>query len=151
MINKYKLFFIPVVKYASFSHQGRTFITNLLRFNIRFRSGIKKYETGITSVLFLSPHVFTTLEFDTNHFDILFFKKTIKPKCSKSINQSDIIFSCPKIFVVLICDNCNCTSEILKHAVTWKLLFRRKSTFLSKFALSEAINWQLLKFLYLRL
>ena len=35
------------------------------------------------------------------------------------------------------------TSKGIKNAITWKLLFRRKLTFLSKLDLSEAITFQI--------
>ena len=41
--------------------------------------------------------------------------------------------------------------SLVKNSTSRKLLIRRKWTLLSKLHLSEAISWQLFKFLYLRL
>ena len=71
-------------------------------------------------------------------------------KYSENINQFDIILWCLQ-------SNCCAhlqtkftttitrypTSKGIKNAITWKPLFTRKSTFLSKLDLSEAISWQL--------
>ena len=52
----------------------------------------------------------------------------------------------PKITFMLICkkvcNNCNKVSYLQKNknAITWKVLFRRKLTFLSKLDLLVAIN-----------
>ena len=79
-------------------------------------------------------------------------------KYSENINQSDSMLWCPK-------NNCRAhlstwltalitrypISKGLKDTITWKTLFRKKPTILSKLDLSEAIAWQLLKSLSLRL
>ena len=67
------MFSIPVASYASFSHQARTLKTNLLD----IISNFSKYyfKTGTICIIFLSSHVFTTLEFDSNHFE------SVYPKC----------------------------------------------------------------------
>ena len=69
LTNKCKLFSIPVAEYASFSHQARMLKTNLLG----LISNFSKYyfKTGTICLLFLLSHVFTALEFDSNHFGIL--------------------------------------------------------------------------------
>ena len=69
LTNRRKLFFIPVVEYASLSHQARMLKTNVLG----LISNRSKYyfKTGTICLLFLSSHVFATLEFDSNHFGIL--------------------------------------------------------------------------------
>ena len=72
LTNRRKLFSIPVPEYASFSHQARTLKTNLLGLISTF---CKYYlKTGTICFLFLSSHVFTALEFDSNHFSILLWK-----------------------------------------------------------------------------
>ena len=43
------------------------------------------------------------------------------------------------------------TYKIIKNTITWKPLFRRKETLLSKLDLSETMNRKLSKFLFLRL
>ena len=59
----------PGGEYTSFSYQSRTLKTNLLG----LISNFSKYyfKTGTICLLFLSSHVFTALEFDSNHFGIL--------------------------------------------------------------------------------
>ena len=63
-------------EYASFSHHARTLKTNLLG----LISNFSKYyfKTGTIYLLFLSWHVFTALEFNSNHFGIL-IRKIVKP------------------------------------------------------------------------
>ena len=51
------------------SHQTRTLKTNLLSLISNFSTHY--FETGTICLLFLSSHVFTALEFDSNHFGIL--------------------------------------------------------------------------------
>ena len=65
----FQLLKVPV---TSFSHQARTLKTNLLG----LISNFSKYyfKTGTICLLFLSSHVFTALEFDTNHFGILLWE-----------------------------------------------------------------------------
>ena len=79
-------------------------------------------------------------------------------KYYENINQSDIIFQCPE-------NNCRAhlwtkfttvigryptTSKRIKHIITWKTLYRRKWTFLSKLDLLEAIHWKQFKSLSLQ-
>ena len=72
LTNRRKLFSIPVAEYASFSHQAKTPKTNLLGLTSTF---CKYYfKTGTICLLFLSSHVFTTLEFDSNHFTALLWR-----------------------------------------------------------------------------
>ena len=64
------------------------------------------FKTGTICFFFLSSHVFTALEYDSNHFGILLCKivkprdhNEIKPlteKYAENINQSDIILWCPE-------------------------------------------------------
>ena len=150
------MFSIPVAEYASFSRQARTLKANLLG----PISSFSKYyfKTGTICFTFLSSHVFTPLEFDSNHFGILLWKivkpldhNKIKPQIGKicqNISKSDIILWSPE-------NNCCAhlqtkfttivtrypTSKGIKSAITWKPLFRRKSIFLSKLDFSEAITW----------
>ena len=79
-------------------------------------------------------------------------------KLSEYINESDIILWCPEInccahlwakFMAIITSYP--TLKWIKIAITWKTLFREKSTFLGKLDLSEFITWQLFKSLLLRL
>ena len=72
MTNRRKLFSIPVSEYASFSHQARTLKTNLLGLISIFSKYC--FKTDTICLLFLSSHVFTALEFNTNHFVILLWK-----------------------------------------------------------------------------
>ena len=67
---------IPVAGYASFS-KARTLKTNLLGLT----SNISKYyfKTGTICLLFLSSHVLTALEFDSNYFGVLLWK-IVKPR-----------------------------------------------------------------------
>ena len=69
LTNRRKFFSIPVAEHAPFSHQGRTLKANLLG----LISNISNYcfKTGTIFLLFLSSDVFTALEFDSNHFDVL--------------------------------------------------------------------------------
>ena len=75
-------------------------------------------------------------------------------KYSKNINQKDNIFwghenNCrahlQTKFATLIIRYP--TSKGIKNVISWKPFFRRNSTFLSKLDLSDAITWQLFKFL----
>ena len=142
---------------------------NMLPFHIRIRmlkinllgliSNFSKYffKTGTNGLLFLSSHVFNALEFDSNHFGILLWKivkprnhNEIKPPIGKifwkykpiryyfAMSQKKL--SCS--FLNKVYDNFtrSPTSEGIKSAITWKPLFRRKSTFLSKLDLSEALT-----------
>ena len=92
---------MPFTEYASFSHQTRTLKTNILWFHIKLF--YKYYFKTATICLFLSSHVFTASEFDSNYFGILLWK-IVKPrdhneitlyhqseKYSENKNQSDII------------------------------------------------------------
>ena len=59
-------------------------------------------------------------------------------------NQT-LLCNVPKIIVELICKFATIVinylaSKRMKNAITWKQIFRRKLTFLSKLDLSEAIN-----------
>ena len=59
-------------------------------------------------------------------------------------NQT-LLCNVPKIIVALICKFATIVinypaSKTMKNAITWKYIFRRKLTFLSKLDLSEAIN-----------
>ena len=95
-----KLFFIPLAEYNSFSHQARTLKTNLLG----LISNFSKYyiKTSTICLLFLSSHVFTNLELDSNHLNLIASHLTIMKlnhqlkKYSENINQSDIILWCPE-------------------------------------------------------
>ena len=68
---------MPVPEYAFFSHQARTLKTNLLG----LISNFSKYyfKTGNIRLLFLSSHVFTTLEFDSSHFGVR-LSKIVEPR-----------------------------------------------------------------------
>ena len=66
----------PVGEYAYFSHQARMVKTHLLGLISNY---LKYYfKTGKICLLFLPSHVFTTLEFDSNHFSTVFWK-IVKP------------------------------------------------------------------------
>ena len=69
LTNRHRLFSIQVAEYTSFSHQARKLKTNLSS----LVSNFSKYycKTGTICLLFLSSYIFTTLEFDMNHFGIL--------------------------------------------------------------------------------
>ena len=69
MTNRCKLFSVPVAEYASFLHQARTLKTNLPGLISNFSKYY--YKTSTSCRLFLSPHAFTALEFDSNHFGTL--------------------------------------------------------------------------------
>ena len=71
LTNRCKLFSIPATEYASFSHQARRLL-NLLD----LISNFSKYDfkIGTICIFFFSSHVFTALEFDSNHFGILIWK-----------------------------------------------------------------------------
>ena len=68
----------------------------------------KRIKTGSVCLLFLSSHVFTALEFHSNHFGILRWKivkpqdhdetkqKKYSEKYSENTNQSNMIFWCPQ-------------------------------------------------------
>ena len=72
LINRRKLFSIPIAEYASFSYQVRMLKTNLLG----LISGFCKYylKTVTICFLFFSLHVFAILKFDSNHFGTLLWK-----------------------------------------------------------------------------
>ena len=99
LTNRRKLFFVSVADYASFSHQARSLKTNLLGLTPNFSKYYLK--TGTICLLFLSSHVSTALEFESNHFGILLGKKLShviimklnhqSEKYSEHINHSDII------------------------------------------------------------
>ena len=72
-------------------------------------------KTGTLYSLFSSSHVFSALEFDTKHFG------------KQSLWQLEQCILPPK------------------NAITWRLLIRKRKTFLSDLDLSEAITWQLFK------
>ena len=76
LTNRHRLFSIQVAEYTSFSHQARKLKTNLSS----LVSNFSKYycKTGTICLLFLSSYIFTTLEFDMNHFGILLWK-IVKP------------------------------------------------------------------------
>ena len=77
LINRRKLFSIPIAEYVSFSYQVRMLKTNLLGLISSF---CKYYlKTGTICLLFFSSHVFATLKFDSNHFGTLLWK-VIKPR-----------------------------------------------------------------------
>ena len=77
LTNTRKLFSILVAEHASFSHQGRTVKSNLLGLISTFSKYY--FKTGTICFLLLSSHVFTALEFDSNHFGILLWK-IVKPR-----------------------------------------------------------------------
>ena len=79
-----KLFSIPVVEYASFSHQARMVKTNLVRLISNFSKCY--FKTDTICFLFFSLHAFTALEFDSNHFGILLWKM-VKPRHHNDIKQ----------------------------------------------------------------
>ena len=161
-----KLFSIPVTEYVSFSHQAETLKTNLLGLISMFSKYY--FKTGAICFLFSSSHVFTALEFDSNHFGILLWKivkpcgyNEIKPPIGKIFRKYKPIRNffvmsqkqLPCSFSNNVYDNykkVSCSKGI-KNAITWKPLFRRKSTVLGKLDLSEAITWQFFKSLSLRL
>ena len=70
------MFSISVAAYASFSLQAKTLRTNFQGLISNFPKYFSKIDT--VWLLFLSSHVFTALEFDSNHFDILLWK-IVKP------------------------------------------------------------------------
>ena len=77
MVDRPKLFFIPVAEYASFPHQARTLKTNLLDLKASF---FKYYfKTGTLCLIFLSLNIFSALEFDSNFFGTL-LGKIVKPR-----------------------------------------------------------------------
>ena len=81
MVNRRKLFSIPVAEHASFSHQAFfshlfTLKTNLLGLIANFSKYY--FKTGTIYLLSLSSHVFASSEFDSNHFGILLWKKKNK-------------------------------------------------------------------------
>ena len=81
LTNRRKLFSIPVAQYASFSHQATTLKTNLIGLISNFS---KHYFKTVTIwLLFVSSHVFTALEFYSNHFGILW--KIGKPRDDNEI------------------------------------------------------------------
>ena len=150
---------------------------NMLSFNIRLEryplgliSHFSKcyFKTGTICLLFLSPHIFKALQFDSNHSGVLLWK-IVQPRYHNEIKPpTGIIFRKYKpirhYFVMsrkwLSCSFVNKvhdivtrypTSEGIKNGRTWKPLFRRKSIFLSKLDLSEAVTRQLFKPLSLRL
>ena len=112
LTNRRKLFSIPVAEFASFSHQARALITNLLGFISTFSKYY--FEIGTICLLFSSAHLFTALEFHGNHFAIL-LSKMVKPhdhnkiKLSigkifpKYIKKRILFCDVPKIIIVLIC------------------------------------------------
>ena len=133
-------------------------LLNMLPFHIMFRileanllgliSNFSKYyfKTGTICLLFLSSHVFTTLEFGSNHFNILLWKIvklwTImklnhqSEKYPKNINQSDIILWCHKNncyahlltkFMTLI--SRYPTSKGIKNAINLESTFQKKDKF----------------------
>ena len=71
------MFSIPVAEYASFSLQAKTLRTNFQGLISNFSKYFSKIDT--VWLLFLSSHVFTALEFDSNHFGILLWK-IVKPR-----------------------------------------------------------------------
>ena len=77
LTNRRKLFSIPIDEHAPFSHQGRTRKASLLG----LISNISKYcfKTGTIWRVFLTSNIFTALEFDSNHFGVVLWKK-IKPR-----------------------------------------------------------------------
>ena len=81
-----------VAEYAFFSRQARMLKSSLLD----LISNLSKYyfKTNTICLLFLSSDVFTTLELDSNHFDILLWKivkpcdhNEIKPPIGKNISK----------------------------------------------------------------
>ena len=90
LTNGRKLFSIRVAEYDSFSHLAGTLKTNLLG----LISNFSKYyfKAGTIYLIFLSSHVFTGLEFDSNHFGILLWK-IVKP-----LDYSEIKPPIQKIF-----------------------------------------------------
>ena len=84
LTNRRKLFSIPVAEYTSFSHHTRTLKTSLLVLITRFFTYY--FKTSTISILFLSSHVFTALELDSNHFDFLLWK-LVKQRDHNEIKQ----------------------------------------------------------------
>ena len=70
--NRRKLFSIPVTEYASFSYQTRSLETDLLQFNISFFKF--HFKTDTLLFLFLSSHICTALEYESDYFGILLWK-----------------------------------------------------------------------------
>ena len=66
-----------MAEYASFSHEARKLKTDLLS----LPSNFSKYyfKIGTLCLPILSLHIFTTLEFNSNYFDIL-LRKVVKPR-----------------------------------------------------------------------
>ena len=91
LANRRKLFSIPFAEYASFSYQTRTLKTYLPGLIWNFSKYY--FKTGTIYLLFLSSHVFTTLEFDSNHFSILLWEK------GRPCNQNEIKPPIGKIFL----------------------------------------------------
>ena len=140
----------------------------MLPFHIRIRmlkinllgliSNFPKYffKTGTVGLLFLSWHVFNALEFNSNHFGILLWKivkprdhNEIKPPIGKIFwKYKPIILFCnvtKKIVVLIFKQSLRQFYKVSylrrnKNSITWKPLVRRKSTFLSKLDLSEALT-----------
>ena len=105
LTNRCKLFSIPVSEYASFSHQARTLKTNLLGLISNFSKYF--FKIGTICLLFLSSHVFTALEFDSNHFGILLWK-IVKPRDHNEVKPPirkifTLYIDATEIIVVLIC------------------------------------------------
>ena len=111
LANRPKLFSISVAGYTSFSHQARTLKTNPLG----LISSFSKYyfKTGTISLLFLSSRVFTALEFDSNHFDILLWK-IVKPRDHNEIKQpiGKILRKYKPISIIFWCPENNCRAHL---------------------------------------
>ena len=178
MTNRPKLFSIPDAECTSFSHQARTLKTNLLG----LISNFSKYyfKTGTICLLFLSLHLFTAFEFDSNHFGILLWK-ILKPRDHneikltigkifqkyKPIRHYFVIFygfaHLQTKFTTIITRYPKGMKNAITFAITITTTFQKKVKFfskldfflsykfLSKLDLSEAIIWQLCNSLSLRL
>ena len=125
------------------------------------------FKIGTICLLFLSSHVFTPLELDSNHLGILLWK-IVKPgdyyeinhqseKYSKNINPSNLILWYSKsnwrvhLYIKFTTIVTRYPTSKRTKMLTWKLFFRKKSTCFCKLDLSEAITWQLFKSMSVRL
>ena len=146
---------------------------DMLPFHIRFGTlktnliGLTSYFLNITlkrastvCLLFSSSHVFANLKCNSNHFGILLWKivkpsdhNEIQPPIRKILQKHETIkhyfvmaqkwLSCSLVTKFTTIIRKHPTSKGVKNALIWKTLLRKKSTFLSKLDLLEAITWQL--------
>ena len=145
-LNRRKLFSIPVTEYASFSHQARTLKTTPLGLISNFSK--YHFKTSTLRLPFLSSHVFTALEFGSNHFGILLWKivkprdhNEIKPPIGKIFKKYKtirhyVVMSCKQLscsFVNKVYDNCNNVSYLQRN----KKCYNLETTFKKKIKFSQ--------------